>query len=274
MEETGCSKSEAEFALCLSNNNIEKAIVKLGIIQKYIFVFKIKLSFFQDNFYGLFFIAINNKVLEVLKVITVFSRDPKILDIPTETDWFTFEKHIFATRLKSDTMEAYTKRLEEPLKKYFQRNLSQRKKMPDETMIKAFFNPLEVKIEVISEQINMTNFKKLPNFDMKNNRHTAKQNFLINLDVEFVQAEDGTPIEKILPYQSIMTIITDQRDIARYLKNLIVDAKSNQNLPIPAIITSIKQSADNFTVHVQYSSSIIAVKTISKGAKLVVIEKE
>jgi hypothetical protein len=273
MEETGCERHEAEFALSLANNNIEKAIVKLGIIQKYIIVFKIKLLFPNESFYGLVHIAINTKIYEILRFSVVFSHKPQTYEISAEIDWFSFEKAIFSARLETEAMEAYTKRLEEPLRRYIQRMLKEKSKLPDEEMIRAFFNPLNVKIEIIKEQINMTNYKKLPNFDTKNNRNQPqKQDSFIQLKVKILEDPNGKPVEDIEKGDNVLTLITDERDIALYLANLIGGQRKGEMIPISAVVSNIVKENDEFVLSVQYSAAIISFIRIKEGARLSVVD--
>ena len=267
MEDTGCERSEAEFALALANNNVEKAIVKLGIIQKYIAVFKIKLLFPSDNFYGLLHIAINTKTNEILRFSLVFSYNPKSFEISAETDWFSFEKAIFAARLESGAMQDYTRKLEAPLKKYINRILSETKNMPNEEIIRAFFNPLNIKIEIIKEQVNTANFKKLPNFDPKPPKiHHASQGAFLHVEVKILEDPQGKPIEKITQGDNIMTLITDERDIAKHLVNLIGRQKEGDMIPIPAMVSKVSEKDGIYEIYLQYNSSISSLVLVRKGA--------
>jgi hypothetical protein len=270
MEETGCEKSEAEFALSLADNNIEKAIVKLGIIQKHITVFKIKLLFAIENFYGLLHIAVNTKTLEILRFSVVFSLNPQIYEISAETEWFSFEIAIFSARLETGAMEKYTQKLEEPLKKYVQRTIKETGKMPNQEIIRAFFNPLNIKIEIIKEQVNIRDFKKLPNFDIAAPKtYPKKQDAFLHLEVKILEDNAGKPVENIHKGDSLMTLITDERDIAYYLANLIGGQKDGQMIPISAVVTDIIQNGEYFEIYLQYNTSITSYAKVKKGSRLI-----
>ncbi|GHT24718.1 hypothetical protein AGMMS49953_07850 [Endomicrobiia bacterium] len=62
IEETGYEQAEAEIVLSLSGNNIEKAIYTIGLLLKFITVFKI---FPKENIYGLIHIAVNMKTHDI-----------------------------------------------------------------------------------------------------------------------------------------------------------------------------------------------------------------
>ncbi|MDR2772924.1 MAG: hypothetical protein LBB93_05600 [Elusimicrobiota bacterium] len=278
MEETACERSEAEFALSLANGDIEKAIVKLGIIQKYIVVIKIKMFFFEDNFYGLLHIAINTKVNEILRFNIVFSQNPQIYGISAQTDWFSFEKGIFSARLKPGAMEIYTKKIEEPLKRYVKYMLTKMSKHPDEELILAFFNPLKLKIELVREQINTTQFKKLPDFDNKppqRRQNNQKTKSFINLEVKVLEISKGKPIEKVKIGDNILTLITDQRDIAKYLTKLLTGRRKDGELEaVPATVTKIFAEADGYVLHFQYNDSIASYAKVSQGAFVAAVNFE
>jgi hypothetical protein len=200
MEETGCNRSEAELAFSLSNNNFGKAITAIGFILKFITTFKIKIIFPKENIYGLIHIAVNIKTSEIARFSVTFSCNPAIYEINTNMDWFSYEKAIFSARLNSGAMETYTKETEEKLKVYIQKALKEFIIISPEnfsSIMKNFFYPNNVSIEIENEELNLTQFKKLPDYNLKQNSISSSYYDLgfVKLDVKILEDSQGKPIK-------------------------------------------------------------------------------
>ncbi|MDR3281598.1 MAG: hypothetical protein LBS78_01030, partial [Endomicrobium sp.] len=227
IEETGCDQTEAKLALFLSNNNLEKAITTIGFILKFIIVFKIKLIFPKENIYALMQLVINTKISEILRFSLVFSRNPAIYEISAvDMDWFSFEKTIFSVRLDTGTMENYTQKIEEDLKLYIQQSVKKTVLISNDkisTIMKDFFHPNIVEIQVLNEEINLSQFKKLPDYNTKQNESyfTGYDLGFVQLHVKIVEDPNGKPAKAIKVGDTVLSTIIDERDLAHYLAHLI-----------------------------------------------------
>jgi hypothetical protein len=277
MEETGCKRSEAELALSLSNNNFEKAIETISFILKSIITFKIKMLFPKKNMYGLMHKAINMKTLEIVRFSITFSYNPAIYEIATNMDWFSYEKAIFSARLNSGAMETYTKETEKNLKVYIQKNL---KKIitvsPEEisSIIKNFFYPTDISIEIENEELSLTQFKKLPDYSLNQNLIPSSNYNLgfIKLDVKILEDSYGKPAKKLAEGDTILSIITDERDLTHYIAHLIGGINDGKTCPIPATVKKISYKNDDFEIYLNYTASIIGLAKIKKDTKVKVLQ--
>lgn len=280
MEETGCDQHEAELALSLSDNNLEKAITTIGFLLKYITAFKIKLIMPKENIYGLMHIAVNMKTAEVLRFSEVFSHNPAIYEISSKMDWFSFEKAIFSSRLDSGAMESYTQSIEENFKLYTQQAVRQIPSISGEeiiTIIQSFFYPIEVQAEVVSEELNLTQFKKLPDFAVKQNETNFAGYDLgfVKLNVEILEdLINGKAAAELLEGDTVLSLITDERDIAHYLAHLIGGRREGNMIPLPAMVKKIVSKNDEVEVHLLYAPSITGLAKIKKNSKLKVLESK
>lgn len=279
MEETGCDQNEAELALSLSNNNLEKAITTIGFLLKYITAFKVKLLMPQENIYGLMHIAVNIKTAEILRFSEVFSHNPAVYEISSDMDWFSFEKAIFSSRLDSGAMESYTQSIEENFKLYTQQAVKQIPSISSEeiiTIIQSFFYPIEIHVEVVSEELNLTQFKKLPDFEINQNEANFTRYDLgfVKLNVEILEDLNGKPAATLAESDTVLSLITDERDIAHYLAHLIGGRKEGNMIPLPAMVKKIVSKNEETEVHLYYAPSITGLAKIKKTSKLKVLESK
>ena len=279
MEETGCEQGEAELALLLSDNDLEKAITKIGILLKFITAFKIKLIFPQDNIYGLMHIAVNMKNAEILRFSMVASHNPAVYENSASMDWFSFEKAIFSCRLDTGAMEDYTQSMEEKLKEHISKELKLRPLISSEEIskiIKLFFPPAAVNTEIISEELTLTQFKKLPDYD-KNKNETSFTGYdlgFVRLDVEILEDLNGKPAGRLSEGDTVLSMITDERDIAHYLAHLIGGRKDGSMVPLPAMVKKITAKNDDFEIYLHYAPSITGVAKIKSETLLKVLESK
>ncbi|MDR2067093.1 MAG: hypothetical protein LBP57_04605 [Endomicrobium sp.] len=273
MEETGCEQSQAELALNLSDNNLEKAIATIGFLLKFIKIFKIKLIFSKENIYGLVQVAINMKTSEILRLSTAFSQNPAIYEISENIDWFSFEKAIFSARLEAGSLEKYTQNIEENFRLYAQQAIKEFISVSADEIsdiIKAFFSPNNIDIKVLEEELNLTQFKKFPDQNLRTGIMPSKGYDIgfVKLDAKILEDADGKPIKKIQEGETVFSVIIDQRDIAHYLLHLIGGKENGIISPIPATVQKVYYKNESFEVHLYYASSITGFAIVQKNSKL------
>ncbi|MDR0977457.1 MAG: hypothetical protein LBL71_00215 [Endomicrobium sp.] len=279
MEETGCKRSEAELALSLSNNNFEKAIKTIGFILKFIRTFKIKILFPKENMYGLIHIAVNMKTSKIVRFSITFSRNPVIYEININTDWFSYEKAIFSARLNSGAMETYTKEIEKKLKSYIQKILKEIISISQEeiaSIIKNFFYPAKISIEIENEELSLTEFKKLPDYNLNQNSTPSPDYNLgfIKLDAEMVNDANGKYVKKLVEGDRVVSLITDERDVTHYIAHLIGGIKNGILCPIPAVIKKVTCKNNEFKIYMNYTPSIAGLAKTKGNIKIKILEPE
>jgi hypothetical protein len=277
IEETGCEEYQAELALNLSDNNLEKAISTIGFLLKFIKIFKIKLTFPKENIYGLVQIAVNMKTSDILRFSTAFSQNPAIYEISENIDWFSFEKAIFSARLEAGSLEKYTQNIEESFRLYSQQAIKEIIVVSTDEIsdiIKSFFSPTNIDIKILEEELNLTQFKKFPDHSFSNNCNSliVYNVGFIKLDAKILEDKHGKPIKKIQEGERVLSIITDQRDIAHYLVHLIGGKENGIISPIPATIQKVYYKNENFEVHLYYASSITGLAIVQKNSKLKLLD--
>ncbi|MDR2192576.1 MAG: hypothetical protein LBO62_06840 [Endomicrobium sp.] len=280
MTETGCEQREAELALSLAGGDIEKAITKLGVLLKYITAFKIKLILPAENIYGLMQIAVNMKTAEILRSSAVLSHNPSVYEISAQQDWFSFEKAIFSARLDPGAMEIYTQSVEENFSNYVKnavKDLPQISSVQISGIINKFFSPKPAEIETTSEELSVSQFKKLPGFDKlkRDAVFTGYDLGFVQLDAEILEDANGKPAEKISEGDAVLSLITDQRDIAHYIANLIGAKKGASMIPFASSVKKVLTAQDGICeIHLTFAPSITGLVKIKNDKLLKVLESK
>jgi hypothetical protein len=279
MEETGCEEPQAELALNLSDNNLEKAISTIGFLLKFIKIFKIKLIFLKENIYGLVQIAINIKTSDVVRFSIAFSQNPAIYEIPENIDWFSFEKAIFSARLENGSLEKYTQNIEEKFKLYSQQAIKEIIFVSSDeisAIIKAFFSPIDIDIKILEEELNLTQFKKFPDKNLKNNgtSFTDYDIGFVKLEAQILEDINGKHIKEVQEGDTLFSLIIDKRDITHYLVHLIGGKENGILSPIPATVQKICYKDGSYEVHLCYAPSITGLATVQRDSKLKILERK
>ncbi len=222
-------------------------------------------------------IAINMKTYDILRFSMIFSHNPAIYEISANIDWFSFEKAIFSARLDAGAMENYTQKIEENLKLYTQQSIKETSVISKEeisTIIKTFFYPVIIEMKIVNEELNLAQFKKLPNYNTKKNEisFTGYNLGFVKLDVKILKDSNGKPAEKITESDTVLSLITDKRDIAHYLAHLIGGRKNGVMVPLPAIVKKVYSKNSDFEIHLHYAPSIAGLAKIKSDIKLKVLE--
>ncbi|MBN1824577.1 MAG: hypothetical protein JW803_09700 [Endomicrobiales bacterium] len=278
MEETGCEQGEAELALELAGNDLEKAIKTIGSLLRYIVAIKGKIFFRAKNLYGLVLIVVNTKTSEILRFHTVVSYNPSVYEHSPDMDWFALEKAIFSFRLDGGSLPDFTQNLEQRLKTYLVEKKEIFVKCNIEEIratIKELFGPEDADIVLYTEELNLAQFRRLPSEDVSSAaRSELSETDLgtVYLDVCLIEDRGGKDVSKLEENDIVLSQITDERDIAHYLAHLIGGKKDGDMVPIPAVVKKIIATPADSEVQVYFAPSIIGNAKMSNDAKIKIIE--
>lgn len=280
MEETGCEQGEAELALELANNDLEKAIKTIGSLLRHIFAIKGKLNFPDKSLYGLLLIVINSKTQEILRLHTVVTYNPTLYESSPEMDWYALEKLIFSYRLDEGSLPDFTQELEQKLGPHLLGKKEILVKCDPAELSKLlldFFLPDKVNISLITEELNLTQFRRLPsNDDAPNTKAEANDGEpgTVWLEVNILEDEDGKEVDKIVEGDMVLSQITDTRDIAHYLAHLIGGRREGGMVPLPAVVKKISVLDNECEVQVHYAPGIIGIARVKKDLKVGLLESK
>ena len=117
-------------------------------------------------------------------------------------------------------------------------------------------------------------WQNLKHYDKKKNEtsFTGYDLGFVRLDVEILEDSNGKPCGKLSEGDTVLSMITDERDIAHYLAHLIGGRKDGNMIPLPAMVKKITSKNDDFEIHLHYAPSITGVAKIKIGKLLKVLE--
>lgn len=278
MEETGCEQGEAELALELAGNDLEKAIKTIGSLLRYITALKGKFNFPAKNLYGLLLIIINTKTREILRLSTVVSYNPAIFENSAEMDWYGFEKLIFSYRLDEGSLPDFTQGIEQKLQSYLlaQNDVLVRCDTGEiSRMLGDFFTPDKVNITLIAEELNLAQFRQLPDSGPESSPKVITYDSepgTVWLQVEVLEDKSGKEAERLAEGDVVLSQITDSRDIAHYLAHLIGGVREDGMIPMPAVVRKVAVNSEESEVQLFYAPGIVGVARVKNDLRVKILE--
>ncbi len=274
MEETGCEQGEAELALQLADNDLEKAIRTIGSLLRHIYAVKGKLYFSDKNLYGLVLIVINAKAQDILRLSTVISYNPALYENSPEMDWYSLEKVIFSYRLDSGSLPDYTQGVEEKLRSFLTGHRASLVKCDEKELsglLAQFFSAEKVMVSLRCEELNLAQFRQMP--DNEGVTSNAKAPVTdepggVRLEVDLIEDDNGKEAGRLNNGDVIVSQITDTRDIAHYLAHLIGGRRDG----LPAVVKKVAVEGEKADVLVHYAPGIIGIARVSPGMRVKLLE--
>lgn len=280
MEETGCEQGEAELALELAENDLEKAIKTIASLLRHIFAVKGKFSFPDKSLFGLLLIVINTKTQEILRLYTVVSYNPALFENSPEMDWYALEKTIFSFRLDEGSLPDFTQELEHKMRTY----LLEKKEIlvkcdtaEIKTLLSDSFKPENVNITLLTEELNLTQFRRLPSDDGSPNAKaevSGSEPGTVWLEVDIVEDANGREASRLAEGDVVLARITDTRDIAHYLAHLIGGRREGEMIPLPAVIKKISVNDCDSEAQVHFAPGIIGIARVKNDTRLNLLESK
>jgi len=274
MEETSCEQGEAELALELSDQDLEKAILTIESLLRHIFALKVKFYLPEKNYYGLMLVVVNTKTETIPRLRTVVSYNPAIYENSTEMDWYVLEKLIYSYRLDAGSLYDFTQDLEQKM----QIALSSKIKLiigAEPAVISEHVNecfmPEKAVSTVMVEELSLAQYRRLPDgreVSISKTDVPDTEPGRVILDVGLIEDKNGKQASRLSEGEAVMTTITDTRDIAHYLAHLIGSRKDEYNTPLPAMIKKITAKKNEYEVQVYYSPGIIGVAKVSNDFRV------
>ncbi|MFC1501194.1 hypothetical protein ACFL58_01945 [Elusimicrobiota bacterium] len=280
MEETDCEQGEAELALELADNDLQKAIRTIGSLLKQIFAIKGKIYFASKNLYGLFLIILNVKTKSIIRLHSVVSYNPSLYENPTDTEWYALEKLIFYYRLDEGSLPDFTQDLEHRFRKYINEHREIYKHCSAQTidtMFRNFFSEEKIVLDIRLEELNLEEFRQLPdNTKSPSSKITVneKDPTLVWLEVGIIEDENGKDVNHLAEGDIVLSQILDTRDIAHYLAHLIGGRLESKMIPLPAAVRKVSANDDDFEIQVFYASGIVGRAKVKKGVSVKTLESK
>jgi hypothetical protein len=278
MEETGCEQGEAELALELAGNDLEKAIRTIGSLLRHIYALKGKFCFPARNLYGLILLVINAKTRQILRYRMVISYNPALYENTPDMDWYALEKLIYSYRLDEGSLPDLTQNSEEKLHAHLLAHADALAKCdPDEMgrLVSAFFAPENVSITFGAEELNLSQFRQMPaDENHPNSRSPVREGEqgVVWLNVGLVEEKDGKEACKLVEGEVVLSEINDERDIAHYLAHLIGGRRDGSMIPLPAVVRKVSMNDGESEIQVYYAPGIVGIARVKNDQQVKVLE--
>jgi hypothetical protein len=281
MEETGCDHGEAQLAMELANQDLEKAIKAIKSILRGIIVIKGKFVDHAKNLFGLFIIIYNQRKEAIIRTTGVVSYNPVIYEQPLTSDWHLLEKSIYSYRLLEgsvlDVMKDAESRFNNVISENKDRFLKALSEKDEQKIDRILFDGLqteELKTQISIEEINLADYhQEQPDGDETlPEGHAAKPNFgRLVIDIEVQEEAVGKKASSIIQGDVVFAHITDDREIAKYLSKLLV-SKETQYIPAP--VEGTEESETDVMLKLYFTPGIAGQVILKKNARIKVAESE
>ena len=278
MEETGCEQGEAELALELADNDLEKAIRTIESLLRHIYALKGKFFFTLKNLYGFLMVVVNKKTQEILRLRMVVSYNPALYENSPSMDWYALEKLIFSYRLDEGSLPDFTQEIEQKMQAYLvsRRDILVRCDTAEMgNLFNEFFSPDKVNISLVVEELNLAQFRQMPSNDSAPSAKVAapeNEPGAVWLQVDFVEDKNGREASRLVEGEVVLSQITDTRDIAHYLAHLIGGRREGELIPMPAVIKKLSAGKDESEAHVYYAPGIMGIAHLKSEFRVRVLE--
>jgi len=290
MEETGCDRAQAELAMSLAGFDLEKAIRTIGTLLRDIVVLKGKFVEPSRHLHGLFFLIANTRPENLIRARAVVSHNPALFETPLDVPWYDFEKSLYASRLGEGARQQMSQDLERSLADCLENRRDKffaSLKSSDEAVPVAFMEEclshvfpggvLDVRLE--PEVIDQDQFRRFPikgdeRFvpNTPSPRAGAGDNLVLHVDPAGV-GEEGVPSREVRVGDSIRVLLTDGRDIARYLAKLLGASDDQGPRPFEAPVEECRQEGDRVQIQVRLSTGILGLVELSAEAPVSIIRR-
>lgn len=297
VQETGCDRTLAGLLLKFTAGDLEGAKRILKAVPKDIFVFKIKFVTQITNYYGALLICYDSKERRIRRPAVVVTGEKDIGKVDIKSYWRDFENQLYeyarVRKVDAIKIEQIKRRLaEKEFIEKLEKIVSVSRAINREAINALFLDELytifadtNIALKIDIEQIDVfelnrgiENVEELSESEEKTEevRSEDRQPFkrreysLVVLRIEPVLSPvSGRPIKELEFGDEIQVRITDERDIADYLAELLGGKVDSMRVPIHTKIIEVKPlEGGNVGVLTQFGPGILGMFKIQEDAKV------
>ena len=290
MEETGCDEGQAQIALESCNYNISKSISKIFDLLKDIVVVKGKFYTYGNHLYGMIMIIVDINHRRHLRTRALVTYNPKVYETDLQQNWYEYDKKLYTARLLPGSIQDMTlnieKKIAEEISDEYQESFFAAVKKNNimevaDILEDILREPLKtaVNFEILSEELNLTQFKKIsdrvfpPQMEFEFKEYDFGLVDLLTIDVMPVAYGDLIlQAGHLMPGDEIAVLINDTRDIAQYLSGLIGGRNIFGAIAIPCKIHEITHSKNGVTITVRLAAGVVGQATVSEDTPIKVVK--
>ena len=265
MRETGCEQGEAELALEMCGYDVEKAVRAISRLFHNIVVIQGKADVPEETLYLLFLVILNLKDRSLLRARAVASYNPAVFSVAFNKDWFGFEKHLYASRLRDGALQSLSQEVEQLLSNLFvspaaasfyseaKRAARGKDTQTLQGLLARRFSPHEVRLFLHKDVLDMGQFQELAGRSGSGHARSSsaprtsgndapKTPDSLVLRVALEGSPDGVPAGELSAGDLVYAHINDPRDVARYLAKLF-GAQLGESVSLLVPIEAVESGA-------------------------------
>ncbi|WP_018248488.1 hypothetical protein [Orenia marismortui] len=294
------NEEEAKKALKLAENDLDKALKMEEYIAKNYLTIQVKFRYGGQNYneqYGLISLIWNGKEGEVINTISVIDNKEKISDILIEVDHSVFMKALkqISEETTSNLEYQFKKGLEDQFNPTVIYQIFKFIKEETPSKVEAIIgekirNIIEedIELELYAELITKEKLLKIypeyfqDNIDSEDKSDNVsndgnKKNFNLDINlncVPVISATKGKRVQELSIGDKLKVQITDNKEIGKYLNNLLKDSSGTATAIIKNI--ELNKNLKRYSITVQFGPNIygtmlvepeVKISTISEGEK-------
>lgn len=290
VEETDCEPQEAKVALEISQYNVEHAIRLVSGAFRSILVIKGKFNIVSSNLYGLLILIFNVREKSLLRCRTIVSYNPVVYETDLSLYWHEFEKKLYTYRLREGSIQSLTQELESLLNELVSQEdrrdffLKLKQDIKGTEWVGKKLNRIfaekfidePVALLLAREELNLNQFRHLN--DKQSSSVVSKdtisftENNPLVLEIEVVNSKVGVVAGSVKIGDEIFTLVTDNRDIGRYLTHLLGGKSKDGLMPIPSMVEKVEKENGKIRLQTRFTSGIIGSVVVDSGTKIKLVK--
>jgi hypothetical protein len=262
--------------MSLAGFDLEKAIRTIGTLLRDIVVVKVKFVDSGRNLHGLLILIADTRRRHLFRARAVVSHNPALFETPLDLPWYEFEKSLYASRLGEGTRQQMSQDLEQA----FARCLENRRDAfflsldsEDRAGLGSFLEDClslpfpggRVEARFETEVVDRDQFKRLPLKGEERSPagslvpHATPPGENLFLEIALVEDPRGVPARDIRAGDVAAVLLTDGRDIARYLAKLLGAAGDTGPRALESPVEEARLEDGRLRLQVRLSTGILGV---------------
>lgn len=283
MERTGCGYGEAERALDGSQGDLDQATQAVGSSRKHIALFKGKFLVEEPQLFGLWLTASDLASQGIIRLRGNLSYNPEMFEVSLGSEWYLFERALYAYRLREGALQTQTQELE----RFLYTRLAGRDHGEVHPVLQGagdaiqagwrdllteFFRTATVKVQVVGEALNLAQYQGIANRSSEANPQVApsvlnlfgavSRGDSLLLQVRLAEDPAGRFAGDLGVGELVHSHIVDHRDIGQYLAQLLGGKSGQCSVPLASPVEEVQTAAGETTVRVRLAPGILGQATL------------
>jgi len=292
VQETGCDHEIASMLLRFTDGDLDGARRILKSVSKDVFIIKAKFVAETSGEFGAFMFCYDEKEKGVKRLISVITDTRDIGKIDVETGWRDFEEELYrylkstfidSLRVEQFEKSIYSKDFLKKIGTMFKSGKPLKKETMHGVLIRELYNifpdtNIAIKFEMevtdafelnkaLKEQEEVAEVEEIENKELKGREEEKKQRgkgkdqSLVVMKVDPVLSPVGGTEIRFLEFgDEIQVRITDEREIAEYLADLIGGRVLGERIPVVAKVVEVQELDEGYaSVLTQFGPGIMGL---------------